>query len=63
MSICSMHEANDSAVPCVSVPQKLWDDILDLLGDYEVCRFMGGGELLVRIRQHFDGAEELDGTN
>ena len=44
----------------VEVPQKLWDDILDLLGDYEVCRYMGGNDLLQRIRQHFDGAGELE---
>lgn len=57
MSIRSMHEADDTAVPCVSVPQKLWDDILDFLGDYEVCRYLGGDVLLNRIRQHFDGEE------
>lgn len=44
----------------VEVPQNLWDDILDHLSNYEICRYRGWEELLERIRQHFDGPEESE---
>ena len=60
MSIRGMHKTDDTADTGVIVPQKLWDDIIGLLSDYEVGRFHGGFALLERLEQHFDGPNETE---
>lgn len=36
--------------PNVEIPLPLWEEILDFLQDYEVCKYLGGSQLLDKIR-------------
>lgn len=60
MSVRGQQSSDNSADSCVSVPQKLWEQLVDYLEFPWHASPQQAEELLARIRQHFDGPENSE---